>query len=235
MAARAYDVAALSLKGPSAHLNFPDLAASLPRPVSLSPRDIQTAAAAAAAAWSTVPDPASVSPSPFLQHPVSLPTNIPAPSFLIPHCVPQAELPSSLPECSTRSLLYTHYLPTPATSTSASLRTSEWASSPFCIQDVSGRFSAMRIAESREVSNDGGTILGGEKEMGCSGAAEATAGDRSLSFTARDAAAAAAMAGSEEHHPYILAEMAEAMLLPQRVCQPVEEQEELHHVWLWDD
>lgn len=51
MAARAYDVAAMSLKGASAHLNFPELASSLPRPVSLSPRDIQTAAAAAAAAW----------------------------------------------------------------------------------------------------------------------------------------------------------------------------------------
>lgn len=48
MAARAYDVAALALKGSSAHLNFPDSAHSFPRPSSLSPRDIQTAAAAAA-------------------------------------------------------------------------------------------------------------------------------------------------------------------------------------------
>lgn len=49
MAARAHDVAALSIKGASATLNFPDLAALLPRPASLSPRDVQAAAAKAAA------------------------------------------------------------------------------------------------------------------------------------------------------------------------------------------
>ena len=49
MAARAHDVAALSIKGNSAVLNFPDLAHVLPRPVSLLPRDIQAAAAKAAA------------------------------------------------------------------------------------------------------------------------------------------------------------------------------------------
>ncbi|KMT03161.1 hypothetical protein BVRB_8g197150 [Beta vulgaris subsp. vulgaris] len=49
MAARAHDVAALSIKGTSAVLNFPDLAHSLPRPVSNSPRDVQFAAAKAAA------------------------------------------------------------------------------------------------------------------------------------------------------------------------------------------
>ncbi|MCL7037608.1 hypothetical protein MKW94_021467 [Papaver nudicaule] len=48
MAARAHDVAALSIKGNSAILNFPELASSLPRPVSLSPRDIQAAATKAA-------------------------------------------------------------------------------------------------------------------------------------------------------------------------------------------
>lgn len=49
MAARAHDVAALTIKGASAILNFPDLAHSLPRPASLAPRDIQAAAAKAAA------------------------------------------------------------------------------------------------------------------------------------------------------------------------------------------
>ncbi|XP_050231037.1 ethylene-responsive transcription factor TINY [Mercurialis annua] len=49
MAARAHDVAAMSIKGDSAILNFPQLIDSLPRPVSLIPRDIQAAAAKAAA------------------------------------------------------------------------------------------------------------------------------------------------------------------------------------------
>ncbi|CAN6238859.1 unnamed protein product [Urochloa humidicola] len=50
MAARAHDVAALAIKGrAAAHLNFPNLAAELPRPASASPADIQAAAAEAAA------------------------------------------------------------------------------------------------------------------------------------------------------------------------------------------
>lgn len=49
MAARAHDAAALSIKGGSAILNFPELAHSLPRPATLSPRDVQAAAARAAA------------------------------------------------------------------------------------------------------------------------------------------------------------------------------------------
>lgn len=49
MAARAHDVASLTMKGSSAILNFPDLAHSLPRPASLAPRDIQAAASQAAA------------------------------------------------------------------------------------------------------------------------------------------------------------------------------------------
>ncbi|KAI3822453.1 hypothetical protein L1987_10043 [Smallanthus sonchifolius] len=49
MAARAHDVAAVCIKGTSAILNFPELVGSLPRPVSCSPRDVQTAAAKAAA------------------------------------------------------------------------------------------------------------------------------------------------------------------------------------------
>ncbi|KAJ8553326.1 hypothetical protein K7X08_024004 [Anisodus acutangulus] len=48
MAARAHDVAALSIKGNSAILNFPHLIDFLPRPVSTSPRDVQVAAAKAA-------------------------------------------------------------------------------------------------------------------------------------------------------------------------------------------
>ncbi|XP_029129065.1 ethylene-responsive transcription factor ERF038 isoform X2 [Cajanus cajan] len=48
MAARAHDVAALTIKGSSAYLNFPELAAELPRPATTSPKDIQVAAAKAA-------------------------------------------------------------------------------------------------------------------------------------------------------------------------------------------
>uniref|UniRef100_A0A2P2J5W7 AP2/ERF domain-containing protein n=1 Tax=Rhizophora mucronata TaxID=61149 RepID=A0A2P2J5W7_RHIMU len=48
MAARAHDVAAMSIKGVSAILNFPKLAGLLPRPASNSPRDVQAAAAKAA-------------------------------------------------------------------------------------------------------------------------------------------------------------------------------------------
>uniref|UniRef100_A0A6N2KMA2 AP2/ERF domain-containing protein n=1 Tax=Salix viminalis TaxID=40686 RepID=A0A6N2KMA2_SALVM len=58
MAARAHDVAALSIKGKSAILNFPELAGSLPRPASSSPRDVQDAAAKAASMdFNIVPSP----------------------------------------------------------------------------------------------------------------------------------------------------------------------------------
>jgi hypothetical protein len=50
MAARAHDVAALAIKGArAAHLNFPELAAVLPRAASAAPKDVQAAAALAAA------------------------------------------------------------------------------------------------------------------------------------------------------------------------------------------
>lgn len=48
MAARAHDVAALAIKGRSAFLNFPEMKHQLPRPISLSAKDIQAAAAEAA-------------------------------------------------------------------------------------------------------------------------------------------------------------------------------------------
>ncbi|KAK4803866.1 hypothetical protein SAY86_003683 [Trapa natans] len=50
MAARAHDVGALAIKGQSSFLNFPELARDMPRPASNSPKDIQAAAAKAAAA-----------------------------------------------------------------------------------------------------------------------------------------------------------------------------------------
>ncbi|CAN6177861.1 unnamed protein product [Urochloa humidicola] len=65
MAARAHDAAALAVKGPGAAvLNFPDLAASLPRPASASPRDVQAAAARAATMMLPEPDDAAAATEP---------------------------------------------------------------------------------------------------------------------------------------------------------------------------
>ncbi|KAJ7965942.1 Dehydration responsive element binding transcription factor [Quillaja saponaria] len=62
MAARAHDVAALSIKGSSAILNFPEIVHCLPRPVSLAPRDVQAAALKAAQMENfELPSPSSLS------------------------------------------------------------------------------------------------------------------------------------------------------------------------------
>lgn len=77
MAARAHDVAALTIKGSSAILNFPELAASLPRPASNSPRDVQAAAAKAASMQApppSLPSSSSVAPEEELCEIVELPT-----------------------------------------------------------------------------------------------------------------------------------------------------------------
>ncbi|KAK2979554.1 hypothetical protein RJ640_027418 [Escallonia rubra] len=63
MAARAHDVAALSIKGNSAILNFPELAELLPRPATCSPRDVQAAAAKAALMDHLSPPPSTSSSS----------------------------------------------------------------------------------------------------------------------------------------------------------------------------
>ncbi|WOL07598.1 ethylene-responsive transcription factor [Canna indica] len=63
MAARAHDVAALTIKGRSAYLNFPELAAKLPRPATAAPKDIQAAAALAAATTFESPRMKSLEPA----------------------------------------------------------------------------------------------------------------------------------------------------------------------------
>lgn len=69
MAARAYDAAALALRGNGAQLNFPNHANSLPRPPDLSDKSIQAAATLAANNFSRgmelSPDSATNSASPF--------------------------------------------------------------------------------------------------------------------------------------------------------------------------
>ncbi|EOY08142.1 Dehydration-responsive element-binding protein 1B, putative [Theobroma cacao] len=72
MAARAYDAAALALKGDSASLNFPESANALPRARSSSIRDIQYAAMEAAEAFGDIAK--TPSPSPSLSSSSSLPS-----------------------------------------------------------------------------------------------------------------------------------------------------------------
>ncbi|XP_022744533.1 dehydration-responsive element-binding protein 1B-like [Durio zibethinus] len=73
MAARAYDAAALALKGDSASLNFPESANTLPRARSSSIRDVQSAAMEAAEAFGDADaKTSSISPS-FSSSPLPLP------------------------------------------------------------------------------------------------------------------------------------------------------------------
>lgn len=64
MAARAHDAAAIAIKGRAATLNFPALAHELPRAASAAPKDVQAAAALAAAATHCPAVAAVLSPSP---------------------------------------------------------------------------------------------------------------------------------------------------------------------------
>ncbi|KAF8103182.1 hypothetical protein N665_0188s0133 [Sinapis alba] len=90
MAARAHDVAALTIKGTSAVLNFPELATYLPRPASSSPRDVQAAAAVAAAMEFTssstvvISDPTTVVPDTHLSSSSSYSTSTTSFSSLSP-------------------------------------------------------------------------------------------------------------------------------------------------------
>ncbi|XVF54062.1 hypothetical protein PTKIN_Ptkin05aG0151100 [Pterospermum kingtungense] len=61
MAATAYDVAAIALKGPDTDLNFPDMILSYPKVASTSATDIRAAAASAAASMVPKPDTGSSS------------------------------------------------------------------------------------------------------------------------------------------------------------------------------
>ncbi|KAJ9559614.1 hypothetical protein OSB04_004774 [Centaurea solstitialis] len=131
MAARAHDVAALSIKGKAAILNFPELRDALPRPASLSPRDVQAAAARA----STMEDLPAAADSP--------PPPSPPPVEELGEII---ELPN-----------LEGYLDSPESPTELVMVDSveRWMQPPWAVADFDGFLEYI----SGEVANDGGGYL----------------------------------------------------------------------------
>ncbi|KAH7289112.1 hypothetical protein KP509_31G058400 [Ceratopteris richardii] len=233
MAARAYDAAALALKGPSAELNFPELAPSLPRPLSLSPRDIQTAAAAAAAAaalrWPTVCTYRSASPKSARHSESKLHGGVNTSSLLDR----RANI-SSPPAQSGCNLLHHQLLP--AETSAYTPHTSEHEASSSqprtWLQDVSGRFDAMDIAESKVFAVEGPQSAASLEEGTRFGSSMCEANDSLIAEETLNA-----LTVRDNDHPYILTEMAAAMqLVPQLTHGGQEEDDDLdlEDIWLWD-